>query len=313
MVMAFTALYTLINSGDDDYEEMNPALRDRMIHIGGGYGLPLRTDFFLLFKMAVEHSIRMAADTQTEDGRVFWNSMRDGMANAILSPNMTPQILKPAIEVMLDRSFYTSRNIVPQYLSGLQAKYQYNEYTSELSKTIGSAIDVSPVKLDYLVRGFLGSAGAMVLWFSNLFDSSVAPRPDRAIEDSIATLPGMSRFANKEFGSGYRDMLFEANREVEKTFKTYNSLVANEPHKVMDFLSDDKNLNNLNVREAFKQLADQVRDIRKQKRIITGSTSLDAELKGQAIRMLEEREQAILKNMPLKELRSQVGYGSLFN
>lgn len=74
-------------------------------------------------------------------------------------PDLFPIILKPMTEAMLNKSFFTKRNIVPQYQEKLPEKLQYGPYTTGLSKFIGEKLGIAPSKIDHVIAGYTGSMG----------------------------------------------------------------------------------------------------------------------------------------------------------
>lgn len=70
-----------------------------------------------------------------------------------------PQFIKPFLEVSL--GVKTFPNVMPienQYLQGLPVGQRFNEGTSEMAKWLGKTFDLSPIKIDHLLQGYLGSS-----------------------------------------------------------------------------------------------------------------------------------------------------------
>ncbi len=72
---------------------------------------------------------------------------------------LIPNILKPAVEVGFNRDIYFDRPIVPRRLEDRPPEEQYSQYTTDLAKQIGRATGLSPLVIEHLVRGYLGTAG----------------------------------------------------------------------------------------------------------------------------------------------------------
>jgi len=70
-----------------------------------------------------------------------------------------PQALKPAIEVGLGKSFYTGRDILSAREKELLPEEQFRANTSEVAKALGKSLGISPVNMEYLVRGYTGTLG----------------------------------------------------------------------------------------------------------------------------------------------------------
>jgi hypothetical protein len=70
-----------------------------------------------------------------------------------------PQAMKPAIEAGLGKSFYTGRDILSAQEQSLLPQDQFRANTSELSKTVGKAAGISPIKIDEFIKGYTGGMG----------------------------------------------------------------------------------------------------------------------------------------------------------
>jgi hypothetical protein len=70
-----------------------------------------------------------------------------------------PQIIKPALETAMNVKDYPKfLPLVPTALQGLPPSQQFNKGTSPLAKWIGTTFNLSPIKVDYLLTGYLGRA-----------------------------------------------------------------------------------------------------------------------------------------------------------
>jgi hypothetical protein len=320
MATSMMMLYAMMMGGDEDYEELDPMYRDRMLMIPGmgGFGLPLRTDLFLLPKIIAEHSYRLMTDNAMEDGRTFRDALATALVNGVASPMAVPQILKPMVEVAIDRNFFTGRPLVSQAYANLPAYLQQTEYTSELSNFIGDASHavfggegLSPIKVDQLIRGYFGSVGGALLWTSNLLGDYAGVRPSRSIQDYVASLPGLSRFVNREEGSGMRSYFYEMSRDVNMAYKEYLELQKYRPEDLDPFLADDENARRVSMAKAVRNLSNRLNKIRAAIRQIS-KTSGDSEEKEQMISDLRQLENEILSGMNLKEMRAMAGRGDFF-
>ena len=87
-----------------------------------------------------------------------------------LSFNPVPQILNPAFEVAVNKSFFTGRPIESPYakISNLSPARRKQVWTSETAVAMAEGLDklnwekvkLSPVQIEHLVRGYLGWMGA---------------------------------------------------------------------------------------------------------------------------------------------------------
>jgi hypothetical protein len=95
--------------------------------------------------------------------------------------SLLPTGLKPAIETTLGmKDFPRVSPIVPQYLKNRQPKYQYTDRTSDVAKAIGSAINVSPIKIDFLAEGYFGRSLKLLT-----HSSEIVKDPAKYINDNF--------------------------------------------------------------------------------------------------------------------------------
>jgi hypothetical protein len=313
-------LYSMMMGGDEDYEELDPMYRDRMLMLpgSGGLGIPLRTDLFLLPKIIAEHGYRLMTDNSMEDGRTFRDAISVALANGLFSPTAVPQVIKPIVEVTLDKNFFTGRNLVSQQYADLPPYLQQTEFTSELSNWLGEATKsvfggggISPIKVDHLIRGYTGSVGGMVLWTSNLMGDFAGVRPSKSMQDYIAALPGVSRFVNKEEGTGLRSYYYDMARDVNEAYREYLTIKANYPDKLDPFLEDTDKVQRVAMAKGVRDLSNRLAKIRSAIKTVSASTG-DPEEQQQMIADLRALENELLSNIDLKGLRERAGRSTFF-
>lgn len=74
-----------------------------------------------------------------------------------------PQLFKPVAYTVLNVKDYPRvTSLVSQSLQNLPSRYQYNEGTSAFAKKLGEKLDISPIKVDYLLTGYLGRASGFI-------------------------------------------------------------------------------------------------------------------------------------------------------
>ena len=74
-----------------------------------------------------------------------------------------PQIAKPAIEVAVGKKTYPEiHDMEGRSLQSLQPKARYYESTTEFAKYVGDKLNVSPIKVDHLIEGYLGRTARFV-------------------------------------------------------------------------------------------------------------------------------------------------------
>lgn len=74
-----------------------------------------------------------------------------------------PQVFKPATHVIFNvKEYPTVTNLVSMGLQRKPAALQYNEGTSVFAKKLGELLNISPIKVDYLLTGYLGRASGLL-------------------------------------------------------------------------------------------------------------------------------------------------------
>ena len=137
-------------------------------------------------------------------------------------PLPIPQAMRPAIEVGLGKSFFTGRDILSEREKRLLPEAQFRDTTSELAKGFGEMAGVSPIKLEYAVRGYFGNLPLLAMQaISAPFRASDSP--EQAVK-RWSTVPVIGQaFQPNDAGyiinSVYDEM--EALREVKNTVNEY--------------------------------------------------------------------------------------------
>tara|TARA_X000001382_G_scaffold124068_1_gene108348 strand:+ start:684 stop:6620 length:5937 start_codon:yes stop_codon:yes gene_type:complete len=227
-----TMIYrALVDGGDDEdseYQKLDPTTRDRRFLLGNGAYITLRPDMFTyLFKIMPENIINTMNEDQ--DNKKTWDSMKRNLGE-LANANLVPQAIRPIMNVMSNRDPRTGRPIIPQSIKDLEIQDQYTAGTSELSKLLSDASgdNISPAKIDYYLRQYLGyTGGLMMMFFDTMIDELDVYDYDRATKsdrDLLASIPGMSNFIAREYGNRHTTDYYEAKAEVTKIYNAYKNM-----------------------------------------------------------------------------------------
>jgi hypothetical protein len=319
-VAALSVIYAMANGDDEDYAETPAAIRDRTLTIpgSGGVRIPLRPDFFLFPKIVAEHTYLMLSDKGYEDGAKFRKSMADALLSAVASPTPFPTAIKPAIEVAINYDFFQGKPLIGNFEKQKDIERQFRDSTSELAKILsnvplsyslekGKFEGMSPIAIDHMIRGMLGSFGGLVLFGTNQFlhsDPDV-PRPEMSANEMLAALPGTSGLLKRPQESALKNDFFVLRDEVEKAANTFNDIKTRSPEGIQAFLEDEKNAIRLGMAKGVDKINRHLSDIRRRMTIITNmpESQMSADEKAQNIRELRELEREILRSVNVKELR----------
>jgi hypothetical protein len=308
MVATLSMLYAALNGGDDDYEKMDPQVRDKHLVIPGtGFMLPLRSDFTLFPKLAAEYAYMAMTDNGFTDGKKVRRAMTEALGNAILSPTAVPQFIKPAFEVGINHNFFTGRDLVGKGIAGLDKEMQYTASTSELGKVLGKLGILAPVQIDHLIKGYAGSLGGLLLLGTNsVMANSEVPKPEKTSQDALRQIPGLGTFFASEYGNAMKNDFYELRADVSKAVQTLNRLKAESPEKAREYLEENKP--RLQLQGQVNAINNQLSKIRAYENQIRAlpESRMNAEEKKVQIDRLRAAEERMLQNV--YKLRGMAGY-----
>ena len=227
MMMGFTVLYASMMQDDEGYQNANDDEKYGNWFIPNPFGeehikVPIPFEIGLLFKAIPEAIVNTAfgdekaRDTVSAIGKMAWNSI----------PISGPQGIKPALEVAINHSFFTGREIESARLQRFEPGERYNERTSEIAKAVGGALNISPTKIEYLIRGYTGSLPLAVASLANpiLRSSDTGEKADtRGLLSSETPLVG-SFFQAKD-ASGLVNKAYKDMEEVNQSKETYKKMM----------------------------------------------------------------------------------------
>jgi hypothetical protein len=308
MVATLAMMYAAINGGDDDYEKMDPQVRDKHLVIPGtGFMLPLRSDFTLFPKLIAEYGYMAMTDNGFTDGKKVRRAMTEALGNAILSPTAVPQFIKPAVEVGINHNFFTGRDLVGKGVAGLDKEMQYTASTSELGKFLGKLGILAPIQIDHLIKGYAGSVGGLLLLGTNgVMASGEVPKPEKSTQDSLRQIPGMGTFFASEYGNAMKNDFYELRADVSKAVQTLNRLKTESPEKAREYMEENRPRLQLQTQvNAINNQLSKLRAYENQIRALPESR-MDAIQKKEQIDRIRANEERMLKNV--YRLREMAGY-----
>ena len=307
-IAALGFIYAALAADDEDYQKMDPTIRDRHLLIPGtGFMLPLRPDVFILPKLAAEYAYQAITDQGFTDGKKMRRGMADAVMNAILSPTVVPQVAKPALEVMTNYNFFTGRPLVGMGLENKITSEQFTNTTSELAKFLGKAGLIAPVNIDHLIKGYLGTTGGLALQATSSAANigSATPAPAKSFQDTLASTPGLSTFFIRENGAAMKNDYYELRGEVDKAVATYNNMLkTGRIEDAKEFYQDKKDL--FAVKQQVNTIERQLTKLRDRTKVIYASTKMSSEEKGAELKRIKETENRMLAN--INDLRRRAGY-----
>lgn len=157
-IMLPSLLIMAMSWNKDWYKDLDPDIKNNYWCLGRNIRIPKPQEAGVLFGSGIEALFQQAAG---KDKEAVENCLKAFLSNMI--PGIVPTLFLPILEWQANYSYFKGRQLVGSKYQRLPDELQYNDYTSELSKGIGSVLKVSPMKIDNLVRGYTGTMGTL-LW-----------------------------------------------------------------------------------------------------------------------------------------------------
>lgn len=123
---------------------------------------------------------------------------QDGGLEQSIAGMFNSTVAAPFVAILSNQSF-TGAPIVPQRFEGRSAPYQYDERTSSVARQLGQALNMSPFKVDYLIRAYGGDPARLLL---PLTSEIGAGRPRQILLRNFIVDPAFTNTLADDFYSG---------------------------------------------------------------------------------------------------------------
>ena len=196
----------LIWDDDEDYAELSDYVKDN-------YYILWKYDDGQFVKIpkgrvtaVIQGAVRQIIDTATGNDDADWGRLLE-LVGSSLAPNnpFESNIASPIQQVLNNKTWY-GEDLVPTRLQDLPAAEQYDESTDALSKWLGEKLNVSPVKINYLLNQYGGGIADTVLPMltpeaesgdNSLVGNLLAPLKDKFTTDSVMNNQNVTDFYDK--------------------------------------------------------------------------------------------------------------------
>ena len=222
-----TMAYAALMQDDEAYKNATPEERAQswFVYLPGidePMRIPIPFELGLAFKAIPELIFNTAFGDQEAGsaaktvGKLAYNSVPIGL----------PQGVKPALEVMMNYSLFSGDTITSQREQMLTKPEQFRANTSELAKLLGSANVLSPIQLEYLVRGYTGSLGVVLMQMANpLFRPFNADDMPEGPTKKVSQMPILGNLFQPTDGRGFINAAYEQADEFQKASNTFKKMI----------------------------------------------------------------------------------------
>ena len=296
MMAGFTLAYAALMQDDEAYKNANPDEKyaNWFMYVPGidePVRIPIPFELGLLFKALPEAIMNTAfGDEKLKDsakaiGNMVWNSV----------PISLPAAIKPMIEVSLNKSFFTGREIESASMQDVEASERFTNRTSEIAKIIGKGTGVfglSPIKLEYLIRGYTGAFPLAVVSLSNpVLRSDEAGDTPTTRASEVPVIGGL--FQPKD-ASGLINKAYNDMEDVIKAKQTYNKKVEEgRLEEAEDYLNEKADL--IGMATMAGRFRQRMGELTAQERQVRANPSLNAGEKRELLDDLRQQKIEIAK------------------
>ena len=296
MMAGMTLAYAALMQDDEAYKNATPEERMGNWFVYTPFSseplkIPIPFEIGFLTKAIPEALFNSAMGT--EDNARILQGLGKLMAQSIPGGTVPlPLGVKTLVEVVMNKSFYTMSDIVPQNMQSLPAEEQYRVGTSELAKMVGSLVGVSPMKVDYVFRSLGASTGmALASVLNPVLADATIPEPD----GRASSLPLVGTLFQPINGRGVIENAYEIIERVEGAKTAYDSVYERDPSKAAEMLQ------RYNSELKLSSLAGSVRqrlgELSKQERLVRASLTMDGAEKQRLIDLLQQQKRALARQL----------------
>jgi hypothetical protein len=226
-----------VNKDQDWYKELPDWERNLFWNFKIGdqiYKIPKPHELGLIFGSIPERVMESFERDNPEAAKQLIPALLDAF-----SPPISPQAVKPFMEHLVDKNFFTGNPLIPRTLEGMLPSDQYQEYTSIPARKIGNALAqipgvetsnyesirnaAAPVVVENYIRAWSGGIGTHILQITEkvLVGFGLVPDPLRP-KDTLADVPFIKAFAVRYPSNRAKsiELFYEKNESNKRTLKS---------------------------------------------------------------------------------------------
>ena len=239
-----------------------------------------------------ERTAEQIFDADSE-GKQFTNAL-SRMVWDTFAMNFTPQVFKPIVDLYSNKDSFTGAPIETAGMEALSKAERKADTTSPLALALSPILNIalpekaelSPVQVDYAIKGYFGWLGGTVATTSMYavmpFKEGAYPDTqwmDKASLGFVKSLPSNM--------SQYTTAFYENNKQIQQAFanmRHYSEI--GEMDKVQEIMEEkgDK----IALQKMYTQTSKQMANIRKQISVVTNDKSMDGATKREEIDRMKE-------------------------
>lgn len=296
---AASALLFLMQADDDEYKALPDYVRDTYWPVKlGGTWLYIPKPFEVgALATVIERGTELMTAGNDYQAKDFAATLTSTLINT-LAMNPVPQIIRPAMESWFNYDMFRGRPIDSMGMERLLPQDRYDANTSAGAVALGQALNSSPQKIEHMVRGYFGWLGLQALNVTDILGRSLSDMPASSRRD-LSQINNWFVVGNvaKESGtlpSKYVERFYDMQREINELYQSANAArKAGNTDRYNELMGDPK----MKARNMLNSANNRITLINRQIKAITARADLSAKEKNEAIQRLNERRNAIAKQV----------------
>jgi hypothetical protein len=304
MMAAASMLLAWANDGEDWYEELPDWDKDANWHFKIGerhFRLPKPFEIGVFFATIPERIGRQVKGLDTEDKTLsrLWANVRDQLAIDVV-----PQAVRPAMNAYFNWDSFRERPIENKGDENKLPRARYNASTSDTARVVAGAmgdtadnLGLSPKKLEYLVNGYLGTAGMYALTLSDMVVRKLEDAPQRPAL-RMDDYPVVRAFYREDPARAtvFESDLYKLDREADKIAATIRSLRAEgKSAEAMKMMRE--NAGKVAIKPALDAATSRLGNLTKARDAIIMDRTLTPEQKREKLDELQLKRNALAKSV----------------
>ncbi len=237
LISATIALYA-VNVGDpeneEEYRKLTNEQRDLNWYVGG-FLIPKPHEIGAFFITPAERMMDELVYDRAEDGALRNYASRTFLNTFSFNP--TPQIVKPMVELYMNKNMFTDRPIEMEWEQGNSKRSIYDHRTSSIAKGSAEAMAMvfgdsflSPKQIDHLIYGYTGWIGKTASDMVDMAVNEASDNPKPATyfgENPVvkAFVGGLYVDPNKPRYTQDQKRLYDLTQDIHRDFKDYQELI----------------------------------------------------------------------------------------
>ncbi len=304
-----SALNYLLQRDDPEYQQLPDWVRDTYWPVKLGdkmYFIPKPFEIGAMGSI-VERVTELAVGGDDYKARDFAHTLANIIGDQ-LSMNPIPQAVKPIAEAAANYDMFQGHDIDNMAETKRSAKTRFTPTTSAGAIAVGRTINVSPKRIEHMVRGYFGWLGQQALNVSDLLardamDLPSNPRRDLTKVDNMFAIGDFVKDTKGEY-SKYVDRLYELQDRVNRVYADLN--YARKTGDV-EGQAELRDAEELRLRPAVKSGAKQISNLRKRIKAVGNDRTLSAHEKRIQIDDLRQQQNDIARrtDQRVRELESR--------